>query len=164
MSFYSIGHSNASFETFLALLQHHRIHVLVDVRSQPYSRYNPHFGRERLKRALEENAVKYHFLGDRIGGRPADDNYRLEDGRTDYEKLASSAFFLEGIERLISMAEPHNLCFMCAEADFKKCHRYWLITRTLVDRGIVVNHILHSGEILISDRSDFEGEQLGLFK
>ena len=163
MGLYSIGHSNASIETFLTLLRRHRIDLLADVRSQPYSRYNPHFGRERLKRTLEENKINYHFLGDRIGGRPADKNFLLKDGRTDYEKLSSSALYLEGIGQLITLGELHEICFMCAEADFKKCHRYWLITRTLVENGIAVNHILHSGEIVPSGKSDFAPQQPGLF-
>lgn len=163
MSLYSIGHSNASPETFLALLQRYQIAVLVDARSQPYSRYNPHFSRERLKRSLEENGVKYVFLGDRIGGKPENPQYRLESGRVDDEELAQSELYLAGLAKLIELGESKQIAFMCAEADYKNCHRYWLITRSLVERGIAVNHILHSGEILSSDKSDFETQQPSLF-
>jgi uncharacterized protein (DUF488 family) len=52
---------------------------------------------------------------------------------------------------------------MCAEADYKKCHRYWLITRTLVERGIEVRHILHSGEAVTSTGQEFDPEQPSLF-
>ncbi|MCI0336737.1 MAG: DUF488 domain-containing protein [Acidobacteria bacterium] len=163
MTLYSIGHSNVSIDAFLELLRRHQIGVLVDARSQPFSRYNPHFSRESLRRAIEGNGIQYVFLGDRIGGKPKDNSYRLADGRVDYEKLASSALYLEGIELLVKLGESNNVCFMCAEADFKKCHRYWLITRTLVARDIVVKHILHSGELVNSNQSDFETGQLRLF-
>jgi uncharacterized protein (DUF488 family) len=53
--------------------------------------------------------------------------------------------------------------FMCSEGDYKKCHRYWLITRTLVERGITVKHILHSGVMTQSQASEFELHQPNLF-
>ncbi|HKX29322.1 MAG TPA: DUF488 domain-containing protein [Blastocatellia bacterium] len=163
MNLYSIGHSNVSFEALLALLRRHQIEVLVDVRSQPYSRYNPHFGRERLKQALEENQLHYLFLGDRIGGKPTAPGSLAPDGHVDYEKLAASKPYLEGIEQLVRLGETRKVCFMCAEADYRRCHRYHLITRTLVERDLEVKHILPSGELATSDSSDFESEQLGLF-
>jgi uncharacterized protein (DUF488 family) len=52
---------------------------------------------------------------------------------------------------------------MCAEADYKSCHRYWLITRTLTQRGIEVRHILHSGDAVVSEASEFEPAQPSLF-
>jgi uncharacterized protein (DUF488 family) len=53
---------------------------------------------------------------------------------------------------------------MCAEADYRSCHRYWLITRTLVKRGVEVNHITHSGEIVTSSQKEFELIQPSLFQ
>jgi uncharacterized protein (DUF488 family) len=163
MTLYSIGHSNVSIEAFLTLLRRYQIRVLVDARSQPYSRYNPHFSRGPLKRTLEENGMRYVYLGDRIGGKPDDRDFRLDNGRVDFEKLAASPVYLEGIGQLISLGKSATVCFMCAEADFRKCHRYWLITRTLVQREVVVKHILHSGEVISSDQTDFKSRQLNLF-
>jgi uncharacterized protein (DUF488 family) len=160
---FSIGHSNASIEKFLALLKQREIGLLADVRSQPYSRYNPHFGREALKQAVMAEGINYAFLGDRIGGKPADKSLLLPNGKVDYEKLASASFFQEGIDQLLELAENHNVSFMCAEADYKHCHRYWLITRTLAGRGIEVQHILHTGEIVSSTAAEFESQQPSLF-
>jgi uncharacterized protein (DUF488 family) len=56
---YTIGHSNRSFESFLALLREHEIDVVADVRSSPYSRYAVHFSAEPIKAALENAGVKY---------------------------------------------------------------------------------------------------------
>jgi len=55
------------------------------------------------------------------------------------------------------------VAFMCAEADYKSCHRYRLITRTLTRRGVEVRHILHSGDPVVSDASEFEPAQPSLF-
>lgn len=160
---FSIGHSNASIEKFLALLKQHEIGLLADVRSQPYSRYNPHFGREALKQAVMAKDIKYVFLGDRIGGKPANADLILPNGKVDYEKLSATEVFQSGIDQLLELAESHKVSFMCAEADYKHCHRYWLITRTLVQRGINVQHILHTGEIVRSTATEFKSAQPSLF-
>lgn len=59
---YTIGHSNHPIEHFLSLLDRHAIKVLADVRSTPYSRFNPQFNREQLTRSLAERGIRYEFL------------------------------------------------------------------------------------------------------
>jgi len=54
---YTIGHSNHTVENLLALLREHAIEVVVDVRSQPYSRHVTHFNREPLARFLREQGL-----------------------------------------------------------------------------------------------------------
>ena len=49
MRLYSIGHSNHSIEKFISLLDENGIEQLVDVRTSPYSRYNPQFNKENLQ-------------------------------------------------------------------------------------------------------------------
>lgn len=163
MILYSIGHSNAEIKAFLDLLSRNSIETLVDTRSQPYSRYSPHFNREALKRSLAEFGTDYVFMGDQLGGRPEGEEYYRRDGKPDYDQMAESSTYLSGIERLLELAAEKRVAFMCSEADFKKCHRYWLITRTLVSRGIEVKHILHSGELVSSSSSEFEPSQLSLY-
>jgi len=50
---YTIGHSNHSVEHFLGLLKTNGIQVIVDARSQPYSKYASQFDHERLKGSLQ---------------------------------------------------------------------------------------------------------------
>ncbi len=156
MTFYSIGHSNAEINAFIALLRRHEIALLVDTRSQPYSRYNQHFSREPLKQSLAEAGIQYVFMGDQLGGRPAERGYYFQNGKVDYELLATAPFYLAGIEQLLTLGADRRVALMCSEGDYKECHRYWLITRTLVERDIAVEHILHSGETVGSRASEFE--------
>ena len=65
---YTIGHSSHSSEHFVDLLKQHRIEVLVDTRSAPYSRYSPQFDRESLRDLITAAGIKYLFLGDVVGG------------------------------------------------------------------------------------------------
>src|ERR1051325_1474694 len=77
MTLYSIGHSNAEISAFLELLTRHGIELLVDTRSQPYSRYSPHFNRETLKAWLGEAEIAYLFMGEQLGGRPQASEFYL---------------------------------------------------------------------------------------
>ncbi len=163
MTLFSIGHSNADINAFIALLRRYEITVLVDTRSKPYSRYNPHFSREPLKESLNAKGIEYVFMGEELGGRPESEEFYFGSGRVDYERLSTAPFYLRGVERLLGLAAERRVAFMCSEGDYKSCHRYWLITLTLVERGVEVEHILHSGETVASEASEFEPEQPSLF-
>lgn len=163
MTLYSIGHSNVEISAFLALLKEHGIEKLVDTRSQPYSRYSPQFGRDLLRAALKDEGIEYIFMGDRIGGRPPGSEFYLPSGRVDYDLLEHAPFYLAGIESLLELGAQARVAFMCSEADFHHCHRYHLITRTLVNRGVAVQHITHAGELVASTKGEFEPAQPSLF-
>jgi uncharacterized protein (DUF488 family) len=163
MVLYSIGHSNVEIGVFLDLLRRHNIETLVDSRSQPYSRYSPQFNKEALSRATTEAGVDYVYMGDALGGRPEGGEFYYGSGKVDYALLAESPSYLSGIDRLLDLAKTRRVAFLCSEADFKNCHRYKLITRTLVGRGVDVSHITHSGELVDSHQSEFEPDQLSLF-
>ena len=164
MTIYTVGHSNIAIERFVDLLRLHTIQVLADTRSQPYSRYAPQFNRESLKTSLQDAGMAYLYLGDRLGGRPMEARYYRPEGTVDYDQLAEAPFYREGIERLKREAEGRCLAIMCSEVGYKACHRYKLITRSLVREGIEVQHILHSGGLDSTDLNDFRSElrQLGL--
>ena len=162
---YTIGHGNALIEQFVDLIRQQRIQVLVDIRSQPYSRYAPQFNRESLRISLEQASVQYLYLGNSLGGQPTDKQYYDPDGRVNYDRLAAAPFYLQGLEQLKQGAERYRLAIMCSEADYSKCHRYWLITRSLVAEGLKVQHILHSGELVETHPDAFSQQvkQLRLF-
>ncbi len=143
----TIGHSNHSMETFLKLLQQFQIQVVVDVRSQPYSRYVPHFRKEALQQFLEEAGVRYLFLGRELGGRPSGDEFYDGEGQVLYRQLAESALFQEGIARLEKGLENYRVALMCSEEDPAKCHRLWLLGRVLQERGVEVSHIRGDGTL-----------------
>lgn len=159
MKLYTIGHGNAEASAFLALLKQYEVELLVDTRSQPYSRYNPQFNRETLKQTINEAGIAYVFMGDRIGGRPMGEQFYFPNGKVDYESLEQAEFYQAGLEKLLELAAECRVAFMCSEADYHHCHRYHLITRTLVRRGIEVTHILHSGEAV-----DMTAKMLALFQ
>ena len=146
MPIYTVGHSNHTSEAFVTLLRTHGVTALADVRSAPYSRFNPQFNRETLARALEAQGIRYVFLGRELGARP-DDPGCYEEGRVRYARLARTALFRRGLDRVADGARRHRLALMCAEKEPLDCHRTILVARELVRRGIDVAHILADGRI-----------------
>ena len=120
MTIYTIGHSNITMARFIDLLRSHSIQVLVDTRSQPYSRYAPQFNREALQTSMAQAGIAYLHLGDQLGGRPRGARYYLPEGTVDYDRLAEAPFYREGVERLKHEAERHCLAIMCSEADYTR--------------------------------------------
>jgi uncharacterized protein (DUF488 family) len=145
---YSIGHGSRKIEDFLMLLQTYEIKYLVDVRSQPYSRFHPQFRQKELKEYLEAGNIEYVFMGDSLGGRPKDKSCYNEAGKVDYGILAAKDFFTAGIERLKTACEKNvGLAIMCSERNPGECHRSKLVGKALAARGIVLQHIDESGRL-----------------
>jgi uncharacterized protein (DUF488 family) len=165
MTIFTVGHSHIPIARFIELLKLHHIDTLVDARSQPHSRFAPQFNRKALQMSLEQAGLAYRYLGDKLGGRPKDPQYHLSDGTIDYLRLGQALPYREGLQELRREAEQSRVAVMCAEADFRKCHRYWLITRSLIEQGGEVRHILHSGELAGTTPDAFisPSDQLRLF-
>lgn len=143
---FTIGHSNLEFAKFLTLLKQHGIHAVADVRSSPYSQYNPHFNREPLQRALQEHDISYVFLGDELGARRAERECYVND-RADYALIARTPAFKRGINRVIQGATKMRIALMCSEKSPLDCHRCILVSPHLRERGVQVFHILSDGTI-----------------
>lgn len=143
---YTIGHSNGSVERLLGLLRQHDITAVADVRSRPYSRYNPQFNREPLAIALKAAGVEYVFLGQELGAR-SDDPSCYRDGRAQYSLIAKTQVFERGIARLVAGMQRFQLAVLCAEKEPIACHRAILVSRHLHDRGVKVLHILEDGAL-----------------
>ena len=142
----TVGHSNHSPEAFLALLTRHGVTALGDVRSAPYSRFNPHFNRNALSASLSASGIAYVWLGRELGGRP-DDPACYEGDELRYDRLARTALYREGVERVLRGAATHRLALMCAEKDPLHCHRALLVSRSLEEEGLEVAHILADGRL-----------------
>ena len=147
-SLYTIGHGNRKQEDFLAVLKDYGIQYLIDVRSQPYSKFNPQFNQNDLKYFLESHGIKYIFMGDSIGGRPKDTSCYDNEGKVDYEVLKTKEFFIQGIDRLkIAHNKDINVVIMCSESKPCECHRSKLIGRALITDNIVLKHIDENGKL-----------------
>jgi uncharacterized protein (DUF488 family) len=142
----TIGHSTVSYDRFAELLRAQYISAVADVRSAPTSRRYPHFNRETLRAALDRDGIAYAFLGAELGGRPRDPAL-YTNGVADYEKMAKTAEFARGVERVREGAQKFRVALMCSERDPLDCHRCLLVARALAERDIAVGHILSDGDV-----------------
>lgn len=145
---WSIGHSVHEMPKFLGLLEGAGIEVVADVRSQPFSRFNSHFNREALRRALRDAGIQYVFLGAELGGRPPEADLYDADGHVLYGEIAETSRFHDGLERLLEGADRFRVAMMCSEEDPTHCHRRLLITRVLVQQAVPVAHLRGDGTVM----------------
>lgn len=146
MEIFTLGHSNHPFARFSGLLAQHGITVVADVRSVPYSRRYPQYRREDLAAGLRAAGIDYVFLGSELGAR-SDDPGVYADGRVQFDRLARTALFRSGIERLCALAVRQRVAIMCAEREPLDCHRTVLVARALEREGVVITHILGDGSL-----------------
>jgi len=150
VTLYTIGHSTHSAADFLQILKSYDIHLLVDVRTIPKSRYNPQFASEALSATLTQAGIEYrhmpglgglrHARKDSINTAWKNDSFR---GYADYMQTAE---FATHLEELIAAARLQRTCIMCAEAVPWRCHRS-LIGDALLARGIVAEDILSATQM-----------------
>jgi uncharacterized protein (DUF488 family) len=149
---YTIGHSTQPISSFLELLKANSVSVVADVRSSPFSRYQPQFNRDALQTELKKSGTSYVFLGLELGARSADPNCYI-DGRVQYDRLAQAPEYSDGINRLVEGAKSHSIALMCSEKDPLECHRTLLVSKSLVERGFEIEHILADGTLETHDQA-----------
>jgi uncharacterized protein (DUF488 family) len=147
---YTIGHSRHSSEHLLQLLAAWRVRRLVDVRRIPFSRRNPQFNRERLAGDLRHHGIAYWHLED-LGGRrdpPAEGASENTAWRNpflrSYADYAQTKPFGDALDALCLAAAKESCAIMCAESDWRQCHRQ-IIADYLLARDVEVLHILADG-------------------
>jgi uncharacterized protein (DUF488 family) len=128
------------------LLTANAITAVADVRSRPFSRRHPQFNKDRLAAELAQRGIAYVFLGKELGAR-SEDPACYEDGKVQYSRLAATASFKSGIERVLAGAAKFRVALMCAEKEPLDCHRTLLVSRALEIAGASIAHILADGSV-----------------
>jgi uncharacterized protein (DUF488 family) len=165
-SIFTIGYGARDIDRFIAVLKKHQIDFLIDIRSRPYSRYKPEFSKQALQRHLQNNGIRYVFMGDALGGLPEDPDCYKEDGKVDYDKIREKEFYERGIGRLRQAYQNQlSVVLMCSEGKPEMCHRSKLIGETLIDEEINVTHIDENDQLISQQdvRLRLHNGQLSLF-
>lgn len=138
---FTIGHSNHEIQTFFNLLSARRIQELVDVRSIPSSGRFPHFKKRNLEQICARRKIVYRHC-------PALGNKGVDGGIAALLKRPEGS---SAIKELVAAARKATPCggataFMCAEADWRDCHRQ-VVAQELLQHGIVTTHICRDGSL-----------------
>lgn len=129
MPIIGVGHSNKKLPEFVNLLSRAGVTDLVDVRSRPYSRFNPWFNKASLAAELPVNGIIYYWWGNHLGGL---------DGNTEYRKY---------IRELEVIARDALVAIMCSEGSPDKCHRRYMLTPDLQLAGATVYDLDWQGNV-----------------
>lgn len=143
---FTIGHSNHSVDEFIRLLKHHSITALADVRSIPYSSFNPQFNLERLAKELKRVGIVYVYLGKELGARRVERDCYI-NGQAKFSLISKLPVFQRGLKRIIDGMEKFHLALMCSEKDPLYCHRAILVCRNLRNEEFSIRHIHEDGEL-----------------
>lgn len=140
---YTIGYAGFSRDAFIEELKKYRISVLIDVRSSPFSSFHQEYNRDLLEPALKNNKIYYRNYAKEFGARQDDIKLYSSDGYLDFEKVAKSDNFQNGLLKLRnSMEQGYTPALMCAEKNPFDCHRAILVSRAFYECGCNVIHIL----------------------
>ena len=64
---YTVGHGGRTVDEIVRQMRTKGIQFVIDVRSVPYSKYQPEFTRKPLAKALRDAGLKYGFMGHKLG-------------------------------------------------------------------------------------------------
>ena len=140
---YTIGYSGFSLNEFIQALTTHKIALVIDVRSYPYSSHFPDFNKDTIEKVLKNNNIYYRNYANEFGARQKDPKYYSKNGYLDFALFAKSEPFLRGVKKLCkSMEQNYTFVLMCAEKDPINCHRTILVARAFYNRGYEIVHLL----------------------
>ncbi|HUT49774.1 MAG TPA: DUF488 domain-containing protein [Alphaproteobacteria bacterium] len=167
---FTVGHSNRTLAALLAMLGEARVARLVDVRRYPRSRYNPQFNDRALAPALRATGIEYRHAPELGGMRAAPatpspastpanpsppstpstpSTLSINDGWKpgpfrNYADYALTPDFQAALAILEVEAAAGPVAIMCAEKDWRQCHRQ-IVTDYLLSRGHTVEHLVSPG-------------------
>jgi uncharacterized protein (DUF488 family) len=151
MPLITFGHGTASAERIAELLRSAGVTALVDVRTAPGSRRNPHVARAELERWLPSHGIGYRWEK-RLGGfrRPAahsPDMAWREEALRGYAGHMRQPDFLAAIDEVLGHAATQRLAVMCSESAWWRCHRRLIADFAEIARSVPVRHLMHDGQL-----------------
>jgi uncharacterized protein (DUF488 family) len=151
MELLTFGHGTATADEIVRLLRDAEVRRLVDVRTAPGSRHNPHVARTAMERWLPEAGIDYRW-DQRLGGwrkaRPDSPDTALRNRAFGgYAGHMRDPDFLAGVDELRADADGARTAVMCAEAVWWRCHRKLIADFVAIARDGDVRHLMHDGSL-----------------
>ncbi len=141
MPIITVGYGQDSFGAFAKRLKAAGVTVVVDVRTNPYSKYDPSYRAGEIEQHFAEVGIQYRFLGDKLGGKPKDQELYDSRGKILKERLIATPTFQQGLDDVIHLSANHVVAIMCGCAKSMECHRGKIITPALEAKNLRVQHM-----------------------
>lgn len=124
MTIKTIGYGLKKIDEFILKLQENKIEMVVDVRTRPFSRWNPKFSKASLETELSKHNTRYLWKGNNLGG------------------LGDNIDFETTIIQVVELSLSTEVVVMCTESMPEKCHRFTMLTPAFEAKGVKVEHII----------------------
>ena len=162
----TVGHGTLDRNDLGDLLTGAGVEELVDIRRFPGSRHNPDARREALEQWLPERGIGYRWE-QRLGGRrrlTADEDaaspdpwWRVAQFRA-YAAGTRTEDFRVALQDVLTSAAKRRTAVMCSEAVWWRCHRRIVADLAVLQHGVPVLHLMHTG--LLTEHPVSEGARL----
>jgi cation transport regulator ChaB len=162
----TFGHGRLDSNTLSALVRDAGIELVVDVRRFPGSRANDAAARGAIPALLETVGIEYRW-DQRLGGRrnltKAEDEsspdtwWRVKAFRG-YAAWTRSEDFRAALPELLADVDRARTAVLCSEAVWWRCHRRMIADVVLLELGVEVCHLMHTGAL--NSHSGSEGARL----
>lgn len=158
---YTIGHSTRTSQELVELLRHYGVDRLIDIRSIPFSRYNPQFNRDVIADVMRQSDIGYEHLESLGGIKPTREVMERATSCSErsrgFATYMQSDEFRSGLARVLQVAEHATVALMCAESNPSHCHRFW-VSDALLEQGVDVAHIIDATTLRDHPRNLFTYE------
>ena len=168
LPFFTVGHSTRSIEAFVELLRAGEVGMVIDIRTVPRSRTNPHYNLDALPEALAAYQIGHRRIEELGGLRgksrtvPPEVNGWWENRSFhNYADYAMSADFRRGLEELIALGRERRVAMMCSEAVWWRCHRR-IVADYLLARGETVLHLMDGDRVDPARMTEAAREESGV--
>jgi uncharacterized protein (DUF488 family) len=147
----TVGHGTLGQAELTGLLRGAGVESLVDVRTAPGSKRNPHVARAALERWLPESGVAYRWEPCLGGWRKPDPHsvntaLRNESFRG-YADYMGTPGFWEALDVVLDEAAGRRTTIMCSESVYWRCHRRLISDAAVLVRRSEVLHLGHDGRL-----------------
>ena len=150
---FTVGHSTRTIAQFVELLRVGEVGLVVDVRTVPRSRTNPHYNLDALSDALGEWQIGHRYIAALGGLRgrahdvpPATNAWWQNRSFHNYADYALSDEFAAGLDELQQLSVERRTAIMCSEAVWWRCHRR-IIADYLLLAGREVLHLMGNSRL-----------------
>lgn len=146
-----MGHSTLTADAFIRLVDAADIEHVVDIRTVPASKRNPHFARESMQAWLPQADVSYRWE-QRLGGfrRPLPNSKNLalrHSSFRGYADFMQTPSFWHALDELLGEAAGSLTAIMCSESLWWRCHRRLVADAAVLTRFVDVQHLFQDGRL-----------------